>query len=592
MGVPGFFSWLIRKYKNKGLITSKTGAPVDILYLDANCLIHPQCFKVLDLNPDWEDEDELERMMMDRVLAYIDHLVDTVKPKELYIAVDGVAPMAKMNQQRKRRFRSKDDQLLRDSIKEKHGKKCGNRWSNSVITPGTEFMEILHLRILDHLDGMSKKSKKRKKIKTTYSSYHTAGEGEHKILQDIKSRNLDDKHCVIYGLDADLIFLALASGQRNLQLLREEQHFGAALKTKEMKEVKDKNAFDEEFNYVPIDYMKECINDHINKLVQEQTGKNNRYKHDVKLGSVDFTNDFVLLGCLLGNDFMPHLPSVNIRTNGLDILLKCYVEAYVEKKQMLVVKTDNNTTVSQDVLRLVVDKLAKFESYYFKKILPDYHERQNGRSCFSDDKCDIELWDIDNMRRFVVDDPIKLGSDQPKLWKFRYYDHHFNASEHQDDLIKDLVTDYLQAVVWVSKYYFETCCSYDWQFVHARAPFVSDISRFFKFNSKYDINSVEFKKTANRDTPIKPFTQLLAVLPPDRVELLPEGYRELVGPMSAIVDLYPTRVELDMLDKDMYFECMPRIPVVNINRIKTAISNIRVGKEDAVRNKVLECFHY
>ena len=44
--------------------------------------------------------------------------------------------------------------------------------------------------------------------KIYFSSASTPGEGEHKLLQHIKKANNNFKY-VVYGLDADLIFLSL-----------------------------------------------------------------------------------------------------------------------------------------------------------------------------------------------------------------------------------------------------------------------------------------------------------------------------------------------------------------------------------------------
>lgn len=105
-GIPKMFRWLIEQYPsiNKKIeqgVMDDTNNQVDNLYLDMNGIIH-----MCTHNNDDKIEIFNEKRMLKKIMMYTDRLYKLVKPRRtFYLAVDGVAPRAKMNQQRSRRFR-------------------------------------------------------------------------------------------------------------------------------------------------------------------------------------------------------------------------------------------------------------------------------------------------------------------------------------------------------------------------------------------------------------------------------------------------------------------------------------------------------
>jgi 5'-3' exonuclease len=582
MGVPGFFAWISAKFKKKIILKYIDDRP-EYLYIDANCLFHPEFFKILENCNDVTELEQLEKMIFQRIINYLDYLEGVANPsKMMFIAVDGVAPLAKIGQQRKRRFKSIIDNKLKNAIKVKHNKKFNNMLSNTVITPGTIFMEKLHKKLHSHYSARSKTHK----IKYIYSSYHTAGEGEHKLLQHIKKHTNTNDQIVIYGLDADLIFLAMASKRTNIYLLREESTINGASKREDLFDPVDDVAQD--LLFVSISATKEAYNEELESRIQQSY----EYKGMVTNGkgcnadianNVDYCVDLIFMCFLLGNDFLPHFPSIDIHKGGLDNIIKAYVDCFTDTNSLLLSRSpDDDVEINTVFFSRMLSLLSAKENYYFTVLLPKSIESSKNKRCYVQGDYARDVWNLDNMRTIEVDDPVGLGIGEPDEWKFRYYEHYFFTSEHQDIFIEQLVKTYLEGAMWVAKYYFDKCPDWQWQYPYSNAPFISDVAKYTHLIN--NMNNIVFSGKSN--VPI--LTQLLSVLPPQCHDIIPQKYAFLMtDPSSPVIDIFPTTVKLDMLYKDLYWKCEPKLPQLDIDRILEQTSLISLTTEEQIRNKVL-----
>lgn len=139
-GIPKLFRWLVDLYPL--IVDSVKGnsnkLDVDNFYLDMNGIIH-SCTHANSASLVLKTEKE----MFVRIFSYTDRLYKLVRPKRvMFLAVDGVAPRAKMNQQRARRFRSsKEREVLINEHVAREGKLPDTpSFDSNCITPGTEFM--------------------------------------------------------------------------------------------------------------------------------------------------------------------------------------------------------------------------------------------------------------------------------------------------------------------------------------------------------------------------------------------------------------------------------------------------------------------
>jgi 5'-3' exonuclease len=598
MGLPGFFAWILKKFARE-ILHNKLNNNVKYLYIDANCLFHPECFKILEGFQNDELE-ELKKKMFKRIINYLDYLEKYVSPtKMMYIAVDGTAPLAKIIQQRKRRYKTELDNFTKNELKLKYGININNEWSNTSITPGTTFMEDLHKYLINHYN------KKKSKIKFIYSSYHTPGEGEHKILQHIKKNTNIDDNIVIYGLDADLIFLAMASNRTNIFLLREETLFKQ--KNNINKDIdkdidkdinKDINK-DTDKNIKPYDYINDVHRDmtfvsikemkiSYNKEIKQMVGNNKNFDN------VDFSNDLIFICFLLGNDFLPHFPSIDIHQEGLDELINSYIKNLLIINYSLINREidKNGETVNIDInmqfFCMIIEDMGKKEENFFRYKLRSSNERYNRKKCYEEDQYKQEIWQIDNLKNQQIHDKIQLGVDNKDVWKYRYYEHHFKLTGNQTKFVENLVLMYLNGIKWVTQYYFQECPDWRWNYMCHHAPFISDMATYIK-KYNFDLNNV---KIINRKH-IPMMSQLISVLPPSCKHYLPESYKDLITDFnSPIIDMFPTNVQVDMLYKYQLYQCIPLVPFLDIDRVLEATNNKKLSKAEADRALIIGDYYF
>lgn len=268
-GIPKLFRWLVDLYPivlesvNDGFQTDSMR--VDNFYLDMNGIIHTCTHsnndKLIVLN---------EREMFQRIFAYTDRLYKLVKPGRLmFLAVDGVAPRAKMNQQRSRRFRAAKEQeaLLADYVAREGKLPDEVSFDSNCITPGTEFMFRLGIAFRRWIAyKMETDPFWQTGAEVVFSGPDVPGEGEHKVMDMIRKeqneveafREGKMRNCM-YGLDADLIMLTLVSHEPHFVLLRE--------KIKARQGNKDVMKFTtEDFELLEISILRKMLTQHFSKL--------------------------------------------------------------------------------------------------------------------------------------------------------------------------------------------------------------------------------------------------------------------------------------------------------------------------------------
>ena len=613
MGIPSYFSHIVKEYRHI-IKDMKSLRQINNFYLDSNSLI----YDAVKNNPTYDKtkHKEYENELMNMVCAKIDFYVDTLQPRDrVFIAFDGVAPVAKLSQQRDRRYKSwYTSQIQRDI----EGVAYKESWNTSAITPGTEFMKNLNTYVTEYYEKKNKNPTSIVAPKYIVSSSMESGEGEHKIFEYIRKypeyHNSPDTTTLIYGLDADLIMLTLnhlhITNNKNMYLFRDTPEFIKSIDS----------SLDANCDYlldIPelaiaiVDYMhQQGIGDGGEKNTSTPTPTPTPTLDMIAL-QTNRIKDYIFLCFLLGNDFLPHFPAVNIRTGGIHILLNVYRETLGRDTTKFLTKSDSETatnTIQWKNFHEFVSHIAKTED----SLLMEEHKRRDkaekrmgyqGQTYGRNERNDRNNTKSNNSRTpsasaststlqqtdetlgtdiYKMDElltlPMKERSVEKYInpfqhdWEYRYYKSLFDM-EITDERRRQICMNYLEGLDWTYNYYTMGCIDWRWCYKFHYAPLFKDLVKYIPH-----MNTIFLQKKEKQA--IEDIVQLCYVLPKANLNLLPFNVNIIL--LQRLGHLYGEDYDFKWAYCRYFWESHAELPTLNIEMLENIVCEAKNKQTFAV----------
>jgi len=415
----------------------------------------------------------VENIDLDRIITQI------VKPKvSVYMAIDGVAPRAKLNQQRSRRFRSAKDmqEATKDMPNPEPGEEKTQVFDSNCITPGTEFLASVSECIKYFIRKKIKEDPLWHNLKVVFSGHDVPGEGEHKIMQHIRDMKAqphyqaNTRHC-IYGQDADLIMLGLVTHEPHFTILREVIDFNFARNNKNALKAVKKFTKESDFQLLHLSVLREYLR---MDFCHEQPSVDLEHVID----------DFVFMTFLVGNDFLPHMPALDIGDGAFDLLFKLYKDqrtawgpgqylteagniSDAERLEIFIAAIGAEETA-------ILDKKEEDEAVYTKK-----RRKWDKRDGKEDGPSDAEIAAKEAEKQgdylAMIEKMMSTASDAKfvdgwtpvttpgqKDFKGRYYYEKMKMKPIDIDAHMALRKAYVEGLIWCLAYYYRGCISWGW----------------------------------------------------------------------------------------------------------------------------------
>lgn len=516
MGIPSYYKKLADTVS--GLIHYGEGEAISWLFMDFNCLIY-HCLHREDtpVYPGEEHKKEWEAELIECVIQYCLRVIKQVNPQEgVYMAIDGVVPMAKMRQQRLRRFKS----VWESGV-------SNDKWNTNAITPGTDFMKALH-------EGLQRMIRTHKtKGSWLLSTSDEPGEGEHKIMARWRESHVQhNKPIAVYGLDADLVVLSLLGRTqcklKNVWLFRERMEEGKIAYDEEGKE---------QFEWFSIHALSDWL---------------------VTVKGIRIL-DYCFTMSVLGNDFLPSSLGLKMRDDGHAVLMEM-----LQDNHSHVLIDETTCEISFEGVEHFFTRLSRTETRQIEQAI--HKKRMISSNLKKSSQPSMNLgqhnWPLEHIEEECLLSPMTHKLED--RWYVRYQKQFFPGQTTES------VTEvYLYGLQWIWSYYtgrMENVC-FNWYYPFSLPPLWSWVVSMIQTGVYAFPTTIQLKAHD-----IRPVEQLALVLPLESWSLIPShAVKERKFPLLA-PQFFPSSFGFESVGKRYFWECEAMISLPSMVELKAIIA--------------------
>ena len=552
MGIPGLGEFL----RHHRVVNTSNPRLVSSVAIDFNAVLHPLAGMVFGTSP---GDDPMDRYRSDLLLLrnalreYLQGVIDTFHPHDwLYLAVDGVAPLAKVINQRKRRLPppTTAGSFVTPAVTPagttagagSSGTSSGFNdtiYQSASITPGTDFMLQLHVILLEVVQEITTPAV------VIYSDHLTPGEGEHKIMDFYRQSPLPGMESftitqgtaarkggthILISPDLDLIMLTLIAPLNHIVVARSTHQSSSTIT----------------YDLVDIDLLRTVLRTSLRNHDDERT----------------VLDDFVLITLLIGNDFLSHHPAfinVNTTTNYL-----------IEKYNQVGLSLTRDRMIRWDRLLLLFQALAADEPLLVSRITQRQYRYPPTLALGAVTHGNF-YWEVFRTRWYER----ALGPRHPSEFSRIVKALHLSPPDPLAE-VPLMIGAYLTTMDWNYRYYQSGAVNNYWYYQYDYVPFFVDIVPILEQMIEGSLVPTMSLPDAgwNDNQPLHPLYQLAAVLPYRAPQLMPSILRGIMSIDSPVADLYPVGYLTELEGIEREHQGLIILPPLDITRIIRGVNGL------------------